>query len=87
MIRPSHVAAHTHSIRNRDEVLASDTCGCFYCLSTFPPAEVRKWIEEGDGSATASCPRCGIDSVIGSASEYPVSADFLRAMRRHRFEA
>jgi len=41
-------------------------------------------MEELDG--TALCPHCGIDSVIGSASGYPVSEpQFLKAMHDHWF--
>jgi len=36
---------------------------------------------------TALCPRCGIDSVIGSASGYPITADFLLMMRKYYFSA
>lgn len=75
--------AHKASSLHRDKVLASDTCGCFYCLSCFGPGEVVEWT---DRDQTALCPRCGIDSVIGSASGWPLTADFLREMRAHWFE-
>jgi hypothetical protein len=34
---------------------------------------------------TAICPRCGIDSVIGDESGYPVTREFLAAMKAHWF--
>jgi hypothetical protein len=72
-------AAHKHSGGHRQEVERSDVCGCFYCGKTYPPAEIRNWTDEGN---TALCPCCGIDSVIGSASGYPVTdGAFLRAMQ------
>ena len=74
--------AHARSSRHRAEVEASVTCGCFYCLATFPPSEVRDWWDGGD---TAVCPRCGIDAVIGSASGFAVTDELLRAMRSHWF--
>ena len=79
--------AHRHSIDHRIEVLQSDLCGCFYCRKTFPPTTIREWTDEVGGiGQTALCPRCGIDSVIGSASGFPVQKlDFLREMRRHFF--
>jgi hypothetical protein len=79
--------AHRHSINHREEVLQSDLCGCFYCRTTFPPTRIREWTDEINGiGQTALCPRCGIDSVIGSASGLPVQKlDFLRAMRRYFF--
>jgi hypothetical protein len=70
--------AHRHSISHREEVLASEVCGCFYCLATYPPSAIAEWTDGGD---TALCPRCGIDAVIGSASRYPVTRSFLRDMK------
>jgi hypothetical protein len=83
---PAYIKAHQHSSRHRDEILGSDICGCFYCIRTFPPAEVTKWCDFQNGiGATALCPHCGIDSVIGSLSGYAITADFLRQMQRHWF--
>jgi hypothetical protein len=76
-------AAHRHSSIHRDEVMASDACACFYCLKSFPPSEIGEWV---DGGKTALCPRCGIDSVLGSASPYPLTPAFLRAMHSMWFE-
>ena len=40
------IRAHRHSIRHREEVLASQSCGCFYCGAAFPPTEINDWIDE-----------------------------------------
>ncbi len=53
--------AATASFHNRTEIEAAGECACYYCLETFPSAEVVKWADEGQ---TAVCPRCGIDSVV-----------------------
>ena len=82
---PDIVAAHKHSINHKDELLASDLCGCFYCLHLYPPTEIEVWIEEAGGGETALCPHCGIDSVIGSTSSFPVTQAFLKSMNRHWF--
>jgi hypothetical protein len=83
---PPHVSAHRHSIRHRQELLESQTCGCFYCLSVFVPSEIVKWTDQNEGvGQTAICPRCGIDSVIGSSSGYTISKEFLSRMRAHWF--
>ena len=79
---PDHVAAHRRSSKHRSELMASERCGCFFCLSFFAPAEIRSWL---DGGQTAQCPRCGTDSVIGSGSGYPMVPEFLKAMRTHWF--
>src|SRR6185295_9354489 len=53
-------AAHKHSFKSRKETMASELCGCFYCLATFLPAEIEEWTDDGQ---TPLCPKCGIDSV------------------------
>jgi hypothetical protein len=77
-----HVTAHGRSSGHRAEIDGSGVCGCFYCLARFAPAEITEWV---DTDTTALCPRCGIDSVIGSASGYPITAEFLARMRAHWF--
>ncbi|MCB9883832.1 MAG: hypothetical protein H6834_18745 [Planctomycetes bacterium] len=82
-------AAHRHSSNHRGEIEASETCGCFYCIATFTPDQIDEWIDglrhEGDGQ-TALCPKCGIDSVIGSTSGLPGSdTAFLERMHRRWF--
>ena|SRR5438067_9475358 len=85
--KPDHVAAHLHSISHRTELMNSDECGCFYCLKVFNPKLIVEWVDEdADGvGRTALCPKCGIDSVIGSASGYPITEHFLQAMHDHWF--
>jgi hypothetical protein len=85
MNEPDHIRAHRHSIRNRDELLRSASCGCFFCLAVFTPGEIADWADEKDGSQTALCPRCRIDSVIGSESGYPITREFLERMEAHWF--
>jgi hypothetical protein len=80
-------AAHAASSGHRNQILRSELCGCFYCLEEFPPTAIGEWCDEdstGEGQ-TALCPRCGIDSVIGSASGYPITREFLEAMNRRWF--
>ncbi len=81
-MEPDYIAAHKHSFKNRDEVMRSDLCGCFYCLSTFRPDEIVNWTDDGQ---TAICPRCPVDSVIGSASGCPLEKEFLKKMNDHWF--
>jgi hypothetical protein len=76
-------AAHRRSTDHRNELERSEVCGCFYCLATFVAADVEEWIDD-DG--TALCPRCGVDSVLGSASGYPAGdRRFLEAMHARWF--
>jgi len=70
-------AAHTHCRLNRAELQNSFQCGCFYCLAVFTTIEIVEWVDEDQ---TAICPKCPVDSVIGSASGYPITAEFLKSM-------
>ena len=86
------IGAHAHCSRHRSEILDSDICGCFYCLATFPPAEIEVWVsdrpDDVDAPATddtAVCPRCGIDAVIGSRAGYPITVEFLTRMKEYWF--
>jgi hypothetical protein len=83
----SHIIAHKHSIRHHGEVMASTLCGCFFCCKTFAPSDIKNWVADGatESDKTALCPYCGIDSVIGSASGYPITEKFLEMMKRHWF--
>jgi uncharacterized paraquat-inducible protein A len=74
--------AHRHSSSHRSELLASELCGCFYCEAIYAPSEITDWIDDGQ---TALCARCGIDSVIGTKSGFPVTAEFLGEMNRYWF--
>lgn len=76
------IAAHKHASRHRAEIEASARCGCFFCFRTFPSSDIRAWI---DAKQTALCPRCGVDSVIGSASNHRLDDAFLRGMHQHFF--
>ncbi|MFE0233479.1 cytoplasmic protein [Brucella anthropi] len=76
------IEAHKRSIHHRPEIEASGKCGCFYCLEIFEPGAITEWVDDDD---TALCPHCGIDSVIGDASGYPIDGAFLTRMHGHWF--
>jgi hypothetical protein len=85
-VEPDYIRAHAHATNDRAELAASEACGCFYCLSVFGPREIHEWVDAHDGEGTtALCPECGIDSVIGSASGFPITEPFLREMHRYWF--
>jgi hypothetical protein len=86
-------AAHKHSISHRAEILASEICGCFHCLAIFLPSQIDGWVDHpqiggdaiSDIGETALCPRCHIDSVVGSRSGYPITPEFLKRMKERWF--
>lgn len=77
------IPAHSFSINNWPMLRKAKRCGCFYCLRIFDPSEIEEWIE--DKSDTALCPYCGIDSIIGESSGYPLTREFLEEMQRYWF--
>lgn len=80
-LQPDYVLAHEHCRNNRDELQASELCGCFYCHRIYSPREIENWAA-GD---TAICAYCPVDSVIGSKSRYPITEEFLQKMYNHWF--
>lgn len=79
-------SAAKHSLENRDEILKSKMCGCYYCERTFPASLIR-YSDYTDGGMTALCPLCGIDTVIGDASGVPINKKVLRELYHSRFES
>ncbi|WP_186767634.1 HNH endonuclease [Blastopirellula retiformator] len=82
------IPAHEHSSYHRDELLKSETCGCFFCLRIFNSSEIVCWTDKlpnSEKGETALCPYCGIDSVIGSQSGYPMTHEFLEKMNDRWF--
>lgn len=76
--------AHKKSSSHKEKILSDKLCACFCCEKTFLPIEIIEWIEEPKGGETAVCPKCGIDSVLGS--EFPIQdKDFLDEMNKYWF--
>ena len=73
-----YIEAHKFSINHKRDLEKDVKCGCFYCLEIFDPKEITEWIE--DTSGTAICPYCGIDSVIGAYTGYPITPDVVVTM-------
>lgn len=81
------INAHNFSSNHRISILESEKCGCFYCLEIYPHTEIIEWVDENkDGvGQTALCPKCGIDSVIGSNDVIDLDKQFLKSMKEHWF--
>jgi len=82
------IEAHKFSNNHMEQLKKDKVCGCFYCLKIFTPKEIDNWIisnNECDRLGTAICPYCGMDSVIGESSGYPITKDFLQKMQEHWF--
>ena len=72
--------ARKHSANHRSELRASAQCGCFHCGALFAPRAIGQWVKD-KLEDTAFCPECDIDAVIGDASGYPLTPEFLEAMK------
>ena len=84
---PNIIKAHTHSFKNRKQVLASKFCACFHCGEIFDPSRVNEWTDGPNEDQTALCPVCGIDAVIGDLSGYDIgNKQFLDEMKKYWFE-
>ncbi len=82
------LAAHRFSKNHKAELESEQKCGCFYCLSVFNSNEIKEWLVDPnpcDEFGTAVCPRCSVDSVIGESSGYPITPEFLKAMKEYWF--
>ncbi len=80
---PDYIRAHKHCTNNRIELAQSEYCGCFFCLEIYSPTQIEDWLDEGSG--TAFCAKCYIDSVIGSKSGFLISKAFLLKMHDYWF--
>ena len=77
------IEAHKFSSNHKKELLNDQKCGCFFCLKIFGPKEITDWIKDTEG--TAICPYCGVDSVIGESSGFPMTKEFLSKMYEYWF--
>jgi hypothetical protein len=75
-------AAHKFCIRHKSQLILDEKCGCFNCLKIFSPKEIERWLDDG-ADFTAICPYCGIDTVIGQSSGFPIEPGFLQRMKAY----
>ncbi len=75
--------AHEFCRNNKAQLQKDTLCGCFYCCRILTPDKITEWIN--DTSGTAICPYCGVDSIIGLYSGYPITHEFLNEMNDHWF--
>lgn len=50
------------ALKNRREIESSTLAGCFSCVKTFDPKEVKEYTDQDQ---TCVCPHCGVDAVVG----------------------
>ncbi len=95
------IAAHKHCSNHSDRLSRDQVCGCFHCGRIFTPADIGQWVQmkiaiakdstgkpvafRTEEQATALCPFCGVDAVIGESAGYPITETFLAEMHRYWF--
>ncbi|MDO4562919.1 MAG: cytoplasmic protein [Clostridia bacterium] len=70
------------------ELSKGEKCGCFCCGKICDSKGITEYLtgdNDCDRGGTALCPYCGIDSVIGESSGYPITEEFLAAMKKKWF--
>jgi len=78
--------AHKYSIRNWEALTSKEQmCGCFSCCRIFPSSELTDKLPEMDGQYTAWCHYCGVDSIIGESSGFPITEYFIKKMHDYWF--
>lgn len=93
--KEDYIKAHKFSFSHKEKIINDRVCGCFYCLAIFSPSEINRWINDkklsdkgaADEGMTGLCPYCGIDSVIGESSGYPIDKEFLKKMKGYWFDS
>ena len=75
---------HNAATHNRDRIVRSKKCGCYYCEHIFPAAKVTP--DHFYKDSTACCPICEMDTVIGDASGLDITPELLRRMHIYWFD-
>ncbi|MBR2377015.1 MAG: cytoplasmic protein [Clostridia bacterium] len=76
--------AHEYSKLNKEEILKSKKCGCFYCGKIFDKNLIVNWLKDSK-EETALCPFCQIDSVLPD-SKVEITKEFLKNMHKTWFK-
>ena len=75
--------AHRTSFKNRPTVESSESCVCFFCLTSMPPSQIAEWTDNGQ---TAIGPYCYVEAILSSDTESLANdRGFVLAMRRVYF--
>lgn len=82
---PQIQEAAEFALYNATQLAQSQRAACYHCLTVFPADEVGDFREEEDGEATAYCPVCGVDAVLGDVTGYGFEEATLRALREYWF--
>ncbi len=75
----------SHSRDNQPDVIISEQCGCYGCLSVFPSEDITEYVK-GEVFSTAKCPVCGKATVLPQHPDYELSKTLLNNVHRHFYK-
>ena len=76
---------HQYSVSNKQTVLSSEKCGCFFCNQIFDSNLITDFYIQDEKGETAICPFCGVDSILPD-SKVELSAQVLEDMHKLWFD-
>lgn len=71
-----------YSSHNKDLIIESNKCYCYYCLSTFNKEDIIEYI---DNDKTALCPHCKVDTVLPDSIDDEITKTTLKDMHDYWF--
>ena len=72
---------HAYSSHNKELILKSKNCYCFYCKKKMLPKDITNYLKDG----TALCPSCDIDSIIPDAILESIDEKTIDKMNKYWF--
>ncbi len=70
---------HQYSISNKQSVLTSHKCGCFFCKKIFDSNLISEHYINDKNGETVICPFCGVDSILPD-NKVDLSTELLEDM-------
>ena len=73
---------HAYSYNNKEKIMHSSKCYCFYCKKEMEAKEINKYI---DNDSTALCPYCEIDSIIPDSIDENIDSLIIDELNKYWF--
>ena len=75
--------APMYAFKNKEAVMASQTCGCYGCLNIIQVKDIEFWTDDDE---TALCPKCTLDTLLAESLNIPLDKDTLSKIRNQWFK-
>lgn len=80
-IEEIYLEAHAASDDNKKQLDNSKICACFCCGRVFETKIINWGDMAEDEHGTGICPFCGTDALLGDASGFPITPEFILKMQ------